>query len=437
MPAGPLKVGYVVKRYPRFSETFVVNEILAHEAAGLPLEVFSLRPPVDTHFQDALSRVRSPLTYLSCGRVKANELWEAMNCCADVFPDTFSVLQHFTREDVLDIYCGLRLAVEAERRRVTHLHAHFASGAATVARIASRLAGIPFSVTAHAKDIFHESVRAEDLAGKLHDASATVTVSDFNLQYLRRAFPHCGDSIVRIYNGIHLHDFPFRLPDRRPPRIAAVGRFVEKKGFADLIDACAELRDRQIRFECVLAGSGELEQELAGQIQRLRLADCVKMAGPCPQRDIKRLLQSSAVMAAPCVSGSDGNRDGLPTVLLEAMALGTPCVSTDVTGIPEVVRHDATGLMVPQHNPRLLAEALHMLLFNVDLRIRLAKEARAMIEEEFDAVRNTEQQRALFSSVAVRHADRTDCFRYSDFSGSVPAESSGEVVAAGPVMTEG
>lgn len=215
MPITQLKIGYVVKRYPRFSETFVVNEILAHEAAGLPLEIFALRPPVDTHFQDLISRVRSPLTYLSCGRVKGGELWEAMARCAAAFPQNLTALRDFQREDVLDVFCGLQLATEVEQRGITHLHAHFATSAAAVARIAARLAGITYSLTAHAKDIFHESVQAEDLAARIHDASMTVTVSDFNLRYLQRSFPHCADRIVRIYNGMHLNDFPFSRPETR------------------------------------------------------------------------------------------------------------------------------------------------------------------------------------------------------------------------------
>ncbi|MEZ6129238.1 MAG: glycosyltransferase family 4 protein [Planctomycetaceae bacterium] len=400
MNSNPRKVGYVVKRYPRFSETFVVNEILAHEAAGLPLEIFSLRPPVDTHFQDLISRVRSPLTYLSCGRVKANELWDALNRCAAMYPRTFAAMDGLQGEDSLDVYCGLQLAIEVEQRGIGHLHAHFATSAAAVARIAARLAGITYSMTAHAKDIFHDSVRAEDLAARIHDAAATVTVSDFNLHFLTNSFPHCRDRIVRIYNGMHLNDFLFQPPVDRPARIVAVGRFVEKKGFTDLIDACAVLRDRRINFECVLVGSGDLEQSLANQILRLQLSDHVAMAGPCPQREVKQLIYDSAVMAAPCVLGEDGNRDGLPTVLLEAMALGTPCVSTDVTGIPEVLRHNETGLLVAQNAPEHLADALQQMLQDTDLRIRLSTAARLLIEREFDVVRNTEQLRAMFHESA-------------------------------------
>jgi colanic acid/amylovoran biosynthesis glycosyltransferase len=393
----PPKIGYVVKRYPRFSETFVVNEILAHESAGLPIEVFSLRPPVDTHFQDLISRVEAPVTFLSSGQVRSCELWQAMTACLRMIPEGMQRWEAMARESALDVYCGLQLARLATERRITHLHAHFASSAASVARIASLVSGIPYSITAHAKDIFHDSVCRDDLERKLGDATMTITVSDFNLRHLQQAFPEHADRMVRIYNGMHLADFPYRSPHQRPARIAAVGRFVEKKGFADLISACAILRDQNIAFECQLIGSGELESELANQIRELALQNRVRLIGPRPQREVKRLIQESAVLAAPCVLGADGNRDGLPTVLLESMALGTPCVSTDVTGIPEVITHMDSGLMVPQHAPDALAEALLRLLQDAELRDQVATRARKLIEQDFDVARNALAQRQCFA----------------------------------------
>ncbi len=400
------KIGYVVKRYPRFSETFVVNELLAHEAAGQPLEIFSVRPPADTHFQDLISRVRSPVTYLSCGRVQSNELWEAIVCCNQVLPGALQRLEEAAKEPALDVYCGVQLAVQAVRRGITHLHAHFATSAASVARIASKLTGISYSMTAHAKDIFHESVCPEDLGRKIRDSALTLTVSDFNLNHLQQMFPESAHRIERLYNGLNLNEFPFHSPQNRPPRIIAVGRFVEKKGFNDLISACGRLRDQGVNFECVLVGGGELENSLALQIAEQRLSDHIKMLGPCPQREVKELIRTSAVMAAPCIQGEDGNRDGLPTVLLESMALGTPCVSTDVTGIPEVIRNRETGLMVQQNSPAELADAIQQLLFRSDLRVYLATAARSLIEQEFDVQQISSRQRHHFSTASFRAQPR-------------------------------
>jgi len=135
---------------------------------------------------------------------------------------------------------------------------------------------------------------------------------------------------------------------------------------------------------------------LRRQIESSRLQSRVELAGPRPQSEVIALVQSAAVLAAPCVVGADGNRDGLPTVLLEAMALGAPCVSTDVTGIPEVLRDGETGLMIPQHDPASLADALERLLVNPTLRVQLAQAARRLMEAEFDVHRNAAHVRDLF-----------------------------------------
>lgn len=396
------KVAYVVKRYPRFSETFIVNELLAHEQAGLDIEIFSLRPPVDTHFQDLISQVRAPLTYLSSGGVKASDFWHALGQAQNELPHVVENLSKFCGEDSLDVYCGLRLALASKQRGIDHLHAHFASSAATVARIASKLSGIPYSLTAHAKDIFHESVVHADLERKLLDSKVTFTVSDFNLQHFQQHFSaEAAAKVVRLYNGMHLAQFPYEPPPTRPPQIIAVGRFVEKKGFCDLIEACMILRSRHLPFNCCIVGSGELQDELQSQIRELDLEGQVKLLGPQPQKTVKRLLQESAVMAAPCVNGSDGNRDGLPTVLLEAMALGTPCVATNVTGIPEVVIDGETGLLVDERNPAALADSLAHLLTDSQRRVSLSLAARRLLERDFDICENAAIQRRYFKNPTI------------------------------------
>lgn len=393
------KVAYVVKRYPRFSETFVVNEILAHEAAGVELEIFSCRPPSDTHFQDLISKVRSPLTYLSSGSVRADELWKALGSVAGSnISTTDSVIREIRRCSTLDTYCGLQLARFVRERNITHLHAHFASSAAAVARIASKFTAIPYSITAHAKDIFHEEVSADELQEKLVDAKAVFTVSKFNVDHLREAFPTASEQIQLLYNGIHLADFPFQAPVERTKTILAVGRFVEKKGFDVLLAACRLLVNKQVNFECHLVGSGEREAQLQSLITEFNLQSVVKIVGPQPQATVKKMMHQAAVLAAPCIDGSDGNRDGLPTVLLEAMALGTPCISTNVTGIPELVRNENTGLLVPQRDAEALAIGLQRCLEDVDLRVRLANNASRLIQQQFDAVVNAEKQRQVFFS---------------------------------------
>lgn len=396
-----MRVAYIVKRYPRYSETFIVNEIIAHEAAGLEIEIFSLRPTSDERFQDAISRVRARVTYIPSGGGKSAELWSGLQAAAEMLPGFWGKLELARGEDARDVSQAVALALEARRRGISHLHAHFATVSTTVTRLASLFADLPYTFTAHAKDIFHDSVQSDDLERKLADASTVITVSEFNLDFLRANFGSVSPRIERIYNGLPLERFPYEDPGGRPPRIVAVGRLIEKKGFADLIDACALLAERGTRFSCCIIGAGDLEAELGRRIQKIGLDSRVELVGPQPLSEVIAQVRSAALLAAPCVVGSDGNRDGMPTVLLEAMALGTPCISTDVTGIPELLRHGETGLIVPQHDPHALAGEIERLLTTPALRCELAARARRLIEEEFDILRNSARLRETFAAAAV------------------------------------
>ena len=391
-------IGYVVKRYPRFSETFIVNEILAHEAAGRTVEIFSLYPPNDTHFQDSIARVRAPVTYLSAEGFKAAELWTELEGAADVLPGLWSELAAARGAEAREVFQAAQLARLAREHGIGLLHAHFASTATEVARLAARFAGIPFTFTAHAKDIFHESADPDALRRKLADAAHVITVSDFNVAFLRRQFGSAAHRLSRLYNGIDLERFKFGSARARQPRIVAVGRLIEKKGFAVLVQACELLAKRKVAFFCDIIGTGQLEAALRAQIGQLGLQELIRLLGPQPQSEVIQHVRSAAVFAAPCVVGADGDADGLPTVLLEAMALGTPCVSTDVTGIPEVLQGGETGLQVKPHDPVGLAAALERLLADAELRISLTSRARELIEREFDIRRNAAWQREWFEA---------------------------------------
>ncbi len=409
---GPLRVGYVLKRYPRYSETFIVNEILAHEAAGLEIEIFSLHPPNDSHFQDAIARVRAPVNYLylpakgfttetlTAEALKAADFWTVLDEASKVLPGLWTALETARGEEIHNVYQAMLLAREVCLKGIHHLHAHFATSATTVVRLASRFTGVPYTFTTHAKDIFHESVKPDDLRRKLSDAADVITVSDYNLEYLRKTYGPAAAHVKRIYNGLDLQEFSYEAPHDRPPRIVSVGRLIEKKGFTDLVEACDILTRRGCHFDCQIIGTGPLEADLRLQIERLGLQARVKLIGPRPQSEVIKYVQSAAVFPAPCVVGTDGNRDGLPTVLPEAMALGTPCVSTDVTGIPEVLHDGGTGLLVPQHDPTALAAAIERLLVDPALRVQLATRARRLIEAEFDIQRNSAHLRSIFQAAA-------------------------------------
>jgi len=394
-----MRIGYVIKSYPRLSQTFIVNELLAHERAGLPLEIFSLRLPRTEPRHANVDRVMAPVNYVPGPSASGTELWEAMRACAQVIPQFWSRLREMAEEPAADVFQAVVLARLVRERGISHLHAHFGNVATSVARLAAGLTGIRYSFTAHARDIFHQKVVPAQLRRKLGDAGAVVTVSEYNLEFLRERYGAAAERVRRVYNGLDMADFAYADPGQRPPVIVSVGRLVEKKGFLDLIEACGELARRGREFRCDMIGDGPLETALAERIAALEIGDRVHLLGLRRQDEVKRLIQSAAVMAAPCVVGDDGDMDGLPTVILEAMALGTPCVGTDVTGIPEVLRHEDTGLMVAQRAPSALADAMERLLGDAALRVRLAGNARALVEREFDIHRNAGRLRSMFSEL--------------------------------------
>lgn len=389
-------LAYVLKRYPRFSETFIVNEILEHEKAGMRIHIFALRPVRESHFQDILAQVRAPVTYIRDISAATHSLWEMMSLARRELPGFWQALDELGDMEEGDLLQAIKLALKARERGIVHFHAHFGTLAATVTRIASRLARIPYTLTVHAKDIYHQAVDQEDMRRKLGDAAGVITVSGYNQRYLQATYGQAAEQVRRIYNGLHLDRFTYQPPNLNSREILAVGRLVEKKGFDVLVEACGLLRERGIAFHCSIVGEGMMREALQQRIERLGLAEQVCLAGPRAHAELIRIFREAAFFVAPCVISSDGDRDGLPTVLVEAMALGTPVISTQVVGIPELVRHNDTGLCVAERDPSALADAMARLLQDANLRSSLAGRARALVEEGFDIRKNAAAQRELF-----------------------------------------
>jgi colanic acid/amylovoran biosynthesis glycosyltransferase len=396
------RVAYVLKMYPRFSETFVLSELLELERQGADLRVFSLKRPDDGIEHADVARLSAPVVYLPeslAGLVRAQgralRLWPRryLRMLAAVLRRArWASLKHFLQAGAI--------APELGRDGVRHVHAHFASGATSVALYLGRLAEVSYSFTAHAKDIYLDTVRPADLVRKLQAARFAVTVSDFNVRHLARYAN--GSRIVRVYNGLDLERFVVNgVARERPPLVLAIGRLIEKKGFDDLIRACAILAGERTPFRCAIVGKGPLREQLAGLVAELGLEGRVELAGPLPRERLVDLYPRASALAAPCVVGSDGNRDGLPTVLVEAMALGVPVVATDVTGIPELVEDGLTGLLVPQRDPAALAAAVRQLFSDPDGASALARRARERVEARFDLRVNVAELRRLFAEATT------------------------------------
>lgn len=421
----PLRVGYVLKRYPRFSETFVVHEILAHERAGLEIEIFALGPVAESHFQEGISRVRAPVTRLPERCRQGLQMWAWVDLARRRLPGFWAAVGRIAPGDADEVAQAIQLALAVQERGLDHLHAHFGTQATTVARMAAAFAGIGYSFTAHAKDIYFEYEQPVGMGEKLQDAAFALTVSDYNLAHLRRQHGEQADRLLRLYNGLDLGHLPFvprsaEGPAGHPaatgtarPTLLAVGRLVEKKGLRVLVEAARVLAGRGVDFDGRIIGDGPLRAELQAQIEQSGLADRLRLDGPRAQPEVMAAMREAALLCAPCVISDDGDRDGLPTVLLEGMALGVPCVSTAVAGIPELVIDGHTGLCVEPDDPDALADALQRLLTDAALGARLAQAARRHVEAHFDIDVNTARQRQCFVEAVqarpgARSAERPD-----------------------------
>ncbi|AMD88218.1 colanic acid biosynthesis glycosyltransferase WcaL [Actinomyces radicidentis] len=382
------RIGYVLKVYPRFSETFIVTEMLAREALGDDLSIYALRPTTDSRFHPEIARVQGRVNWVS-RPWKGIEMWDQMAQCLDgADMDRFArILPALLTLPGDEVTQGLELARQVRADGIDHLHAHFASLAGRVAWIASSLTGAPYTVTTHAKDIFHESVDPTWLRRVCVDADRVIAISRFNEDYLTRVLAGSGARISLRYNALELDRFAYRDPDpvATPLRVCAVGRLVYKKGFADLIRATRLLLDDGVPVQVEIAGEGDEYQALSELIQSLGLTDNVRLLGPMTQAEVREFLARSDVFAAPCVEAPDGNLDGLPTVVLESMACGTPVVATAVSGLPEVVRDGETGVLLPPGVPSELARALRDIASGATDTRALARAARGLIEQQFDS----------------------------------------------------
>jgi colanic acid/amylovoran biosynthesis glycosyltransferase len=402
-PKRPRRVGYVLKRYPRISETFVASELIELERLGERLTVFAVSRPEEPFAHRFVRDLRADVVYLPhrpwrepvrVGRALRRVVpsdprgWlSAARYC--LWPPRRKSLRRLLQATVL--------RAEMERVGIDHAHAHFATAAARLANLAWRMGGPTYSVTVHAKDIYHREVRVDHLRDKLSRARFVATVSQANRSYLEQ-FGLNGRLRV-VPNSVDLRRLgPPRSAPAELDLVLSVARLVEKKGLHDLIVACGLLRLRGASPRLEIVGHGPLRGQLEGAAARLGID--ARFRGALPQEEVLELMRRAAVFCLPSVVAADGDRDGLPTSVLEAMALGVPVVTTGVNGLAEAVLHERTGLVVPERDPSALADAIQRLRSDRVLAARLAVGGRRRVERHYSLERNATLLRSLFPEVA-------------------------------------
>lgn len=407
---------FVLKGYPRLSETFIAEEILGLERRGLDIRIVALRRPTDGRLHPVHGEIRAPVSYLpeylhdaplrvlgAWWRVRRRPGYRAARArfLADLRRDpSRNRLRRFGQALVL---------ADALPAGTAQLHAHFIHTPASVTAYAALMAGLPWTCSAHAKDIWTSP--DWDLAGKLAAARWTVTCTRAGRDRLDALAPP-GRAVRLGYHGLALDRFrPLSLMRPRrdgtdpadPVRLLAVGRAVEKKGFDVLLDALARLpADRHWRL--VHVGGGPELADLAARAKRHGLEGRITWLGPCDQAAVLDQYRAADLFALPCRVAGDGDRDGLPNVLVEAQSQGLACLSTAVGGVPELIVEGVNGRLVPPDDPGALAEALLDLIADPDGRRALGRAGQARVARDFDSGASLDALAAMFGAAAPRDA---------------------------------
>lgn len=400
-----LELAYVVGTYPLLTTTFIDREIELLRQWGISVHVVSIRRPSRSLSpeQEALQEDVSYLLPVSPAALIAGHLWAMLTRPVAFFG---ALLYLLTRphpsmqarlKTVMHFGEGVYAAYLLRQRPANQIHAHFVDRAATVALIVGRLLNIPYSATAHANDIYVNPVL---LPEKMAEAKFIATCTRYNERHLADVEGTALSHKVRcIYHGLDVNKYqpPSRLYHSKPLLIA-VGQLKEKKGFTYLLRACRLLKDQGYDFHCQIIGEGPLRETLETQISQLALTESVTLCGALPHEAVIDKYKQATIFTLPCVMGTDGDRDGIPNVILEAMAMELPVVSTRHSGIPEVVRDGWNGLLVPPADETALAEALAYLMDEPADRQQLGRRGRQTIVESFSVEQNTKRLLAEFTA---------------------------------------
>lgn len=395
---GP-RVAYIMSRFPKITETFVLYEMKALEELGANVEVFPLlrEPPGPRHIEAAAYERRAHFTpFASWSLVRANASrflqgpgrylriwWEMLVGTWGSLKFFFGALAYFPK-------C-VAFAERMEDLGVDHIHAHFASHPALAALVVHRLTGIPYSFTAHGSDLH---VERRMLSAKVSSAAFVVAISAYNRELI---VEECGEAqrakVVVIHCGTDSNMFVSARAggiasrstrDNAQFRIACVASLEEVKGHRFLVRACRLLTDRGVDLHLDLAGAGNLREDVERLVDDLQLRDRVTFHGAVPRPEVQRILQEADVAVLASHPTSSGRREGIPVALMEAMMSGLPVVASRLSGIPELVEHARTGFLVPSGEPGAIADALERLARRPELRARMGAAGREKVKREFD-----------------------------------------------------
>ena len=396
---------YVLAQYPSCSEVFIHSEIEDLLAAGLNITLLALKraPQIDNKSTvvttyDAFFMSPAKLMahlYVACRHPQRYIRTLIAECKVrkTSWLNFFRVLRDFSS----GVYFFRRIS----KQDVKHIHAHFISWPANVARILAGLCNKKFSCTAHANDIY--TTGAAELRLKLRQAAFVITCTRYNQDYLRKLTdPERAGSLIHIYHGLDLKKWVRQTPKRflpsREVRILSIGRLVEKKGLMYLLKAILLLKKEDLKVSCEIIGEGPLYGEFDQFIHDEGIADCVKLHGAVAPAGIKAFYEEADVFILPCIIAGNGDRDGLPNVLLEALAMEIPVITTSISAITELIQDNVTGLLIMEKSPESIVKALKALLDNPHHRDILTSNGRCAVRS-YDLAASTSHLKKIFTEL--------------------------------------
>lgn len=394
---GVPQLAYLFERFPSFGQHFIYREVAEMARQGLDAQLFSIRRPHDEPAENWDSEAVSHVQYLPEEKRLVAEIDRELSRGHLPAAAADAIRTWGRQTDFLRLYQAAYVGLRLRESGVRRLHAHFAGMAARTAHWIREFFGIGYSFTAHANDIFAPRDFIIGIQRLIESAEAVVTVSDFAVHGLQGRFPDAAAKIHRVYNGIAVESFARATFEEPLPKIVSVGRLIEKKGFADLIDACAELARRRHMFAAEIIGEGPLEHELRGKIAQCGLANQISLVGPLPQREVAMRLARATMFVLPCRTESGGGMDNLPTVIMEAMAAALPVISTRVAGVPEMIEDQVTGFVVAERDIAAITTAMTKLLDNRELARDFGARGREAALQKFAIAKTVGELRQLLA----------------------------------------
>ncbi|OAI56780.1 hypothetical protein AYO50_02405 [Acidobacteria bacterium SCGC AG-212-P17] len=429
-------IAYVLKGYPRLTDTFITSEVYRMEQQGLRLRVFVIKPCTEPVPSDLLDRIAAKPVYMpettsmsksslfkwlsrnlkhflpSLRRVIRKHPIGVFRAAGVAFAQAVRARKGFwswpRKVYAKEFLQGVMLADMLEQSGdVSHIHGHYCHGATTVTWFASMMTKLPFSFTAHAKDIYLPSLNPAGLLRRKMDAARfVITCTDANRDYLENLGSKT--PVYCIYHGLNaefcniMKEQPAARATNGHFRVLGVGRLIPKKGFDILVQACAVLHQKGVPFEAVIvAEGGEHEEEIRRLIKVNGLENSVFLPGPMSQSQLFDEYRKASAFCLPCRVLENGDRDGIPNVLMEAMAVGVPVVSTPISGIPELIHDGVNGLLVPSEDSRALAQAFLRLIRDNRLAADLSHNAQETIELRFNGDKFAAHMASLFRECAA------------------------------------